>query len=257
MDLQNSLMQIGFSEYEAKVYLALLADHPVTGYQVSKNSGVPRSMVYEVLSRLSLRGAVLESIEGRATLYRPLPPTTLLEKHEQELQQLMSGLRPGLEEIYHAEQDDRTWSIQGWEPVIAYAIQMLRQAKQEVYLVLNDDGLDALQSEIEGVAVKNVQLNVLLTGSGQLKVGQVTHHPQLESELHGLTDTLLMVVDSREMLVTNSRTRDSATITNNNDLVMIARQFVWMEFFARRISSQLSPGLLQSLDPQDRQILES
>lgn len=257
MDLHNSLMQIGFSEYEAKVYLVLLADHPATGYQVSKNSGVPRSMVYEVLSRLRLRGAVLETIEGRATLYRPLPPAALLEKHEQELQQLMAGLRPGLAELYDAKQDERTWSIQGWHAVIVYASHMLRQAQEEVYLVLNDESLDALRSEVTAAAAKKTQLSALLTGSAELNVGQVARHPQRESEMHGLTDTLLVIVDSKELLVANSSAQGCATITNNKDLVLIAHQFVWMEFFTRRISSQLSPELLQQLDLQDRQVFES
>ena len=76
MVLLSNLVAAGFSEYEAKVYLALLSEHPATGYQISKSSGVPRSMVYEALGRLHNRGAVLKSEENRATLYRPLPPDT-------------------------------------------------------------------------------------------------------------------------------------------------------------------------------------
>ena len=70
MDLVSELKQIGFTEYEAKVYLALLNRYPATGYQLSKTSGVPRSMVYETLRRLHTRGAVMETVEERATYYR-------------------------------------------------------------------------------------------------------------------------------------------------------------------------------------------
>ncbi len=64
MDLLGALNKTGFTEYEAKVYLALLDDNPATGYQISKTSNIPRSMVYETLSRL----AVLEAVEERAIL---------------------------------------------------------------------------------------------------------------------------------------------------------------------------------------------
>ncbi len=84
MDLLFSLMATGFSEYEAKVYLALLVENPATGYQVSKKAGIPRSMVYEALGRLSVRGAVLRADDQRATLYRPLPPDILLDRYEKE-----------------------------------------------------------------------------------------------------------------------------------------------------------------------------
>ena len=36
MDLMIALTALGFTEYEAKVYLALLREHPATGYQIGK-----------------------------------------------------------------------------------------------------------------------------------------------------------------------------------------------------------------------------
>src|SRR5579864_4996172 len=91
MDLMESLVAVGFTEYEAKIYLELLRNNPATGYQLAKSAGIPRSMVYEALGRLRNRGAVLETLEERATLYRPLPPDVLLDNHAREQQQLIEG----------------------------------------------------------------------------------------------------------------------------------------------------------------------
>lgn len=44
MSLVELWMDIGFTEYEAKAYIALLRLGPATGYQIAKESGVPRSM---------------------------------------------------------------------------------------------------------------------------------------------------------------------------------------------------------------------
>ena len=55
----DKLVAIGFSEYEAKAYAALLRENPVTGYQLAKISSVPRSMIYEVLGKLTTRGAAM------------------------------------------------------------------------------------------------------------------------------------------------------------------------------------------------------
>ena len=49
----------------------------------------------------------------------------------------------------------------------------------------------------------------------------------------------------------------NATITNNRNLVLIARQFVWMELFTQRIYAQIGPDLLPRLDPQSRQVFEN
>lgn len=257
MDLLSGLNEIGFTEYEAKVYLALLSDNPATGYQVSKNSGVPRSMVYETLSRLHNRGAVLETIEGRATLYRPLPPQKLLDRDEERRQQLITNLREELEAHYSSPKENYVWSISGEQAVFSYAAQMLRGAQLEAFCVLSDLGVDTLHDEIAQASERGISVSTLLTGERELDHGQVARHPPLESQLQELTNTLLIVVDRREALIADIHQEAMATITGNRNLVLIARQFVWMELFTQRVHAQLGLELLERLDPEDRQIFES
>lgn len=256
MDLLSDLTRIGFTEYEAKVYLALLSDSPATGYQLSKTSGVPRSMVYEALSRLHGRGAVLESVEDRASVYRPLPPDLLLARHHDDHLQLMNSLRAGLTKLYTAPTEDRVWSLSGSRSIMTYTVQLIEQAQKEIYLVLTDDDLDGLRSAIKNACDRGAAVHTLLTGEAALDCGESTYHPPLETELHGLTGMLLVVVDGQETLIAG-KDHELATITRNTHLVGIARQFVWMEFFTQRIYTCLGIDLLERLDPQDRQIFES
>lgn len=257
MDLLAALNQIGFTEYEAKVYLALLSEFPATGYQISKNSSVPRSMVYETLSRLHVRGAVMETVEERASLYRPVPPDVLLDRHQKELEMLISGLRGGLEKLYTDRDDNSIWSISGRSTVLAYARQMMQSAQHELYLVLADSEVDALRDAIGAASERGVRVNTLLTGHADLVYGEVLRHPPLESQLQGLTNIVLVVSDSSEVLIANQGPEISATITRNPNLLLIARQFVWMEMFTQRVYARLDSELLERLDPSDRQIFES
>jgi len=259
VDLLEQLARIGFTEYEAKVYLALLAEKPATGYQISKRSGVPRSMVYETLSRLHGRGIVLETVEGRATLYRPLPPETFLDQHQHEHEQLVRSLRDGLQALYTHVPDDRVWSIRGRHSALSYASQLIRQADSVVFLVLTDEDLDVLSEDIATACDHGLEVNVLLTGQGDLQCGRVAHHPPLESELQGLMGMLLVAIEDGEVLIANTSIHEEvrATVTRNPDLVFIARQFVWMELFTQRIYARLGPELLGKLDNEDRRIFES
>ncbi len=259
MDLQKQLMQIGFTEYEAKVYLAMLRLYPATGYQLSKESGVPRSMVYEALKRLHAKGAALEAMEGRATLYRPLPPEALLTKHAEEISRLIGGLRSELNALYAEQVDNRVWTIQGETPVSTYAEKLIKQVQMELYLVLTDDDLTSLEPALLAAHKRGVDLNVLLTGDAPLEFGHVAYHPPLESELQDLTKTIIVVSDSSEVLIGSTKTRGKklATVTRNADLVMVARQFVWMEMLTQRIYTQIGSELLEHLVPEDRQIFES
>ena len=258
-DLTDDLTAIGLTEYEAKVYLALLQEHPATGYQLSKVSGVPRSMVYEALKRLHGRGAALETMEGRSTRYRPLPPDTLLARHEAEVNRLVADLREGLTSLYTQTPDDRVWSLSGRESILAYARQILREASGNLYLVLTDEDLEVMRAEIEGACGRGVSVNTLLTGAGALDCGRVARHPPLESELQEVTGLLLVAVDNGEVLVASGGPppQKTATVTRNPDLLLLARQFVRMELFTQRIYAQLGPDLLARLEPEDREIFES
>ena len=259
MDLQKKLMKIGFTEYEAKVYLAMLSQYPATGYQLSKESGVPRSMVYETLKRLHAKGAALETVEGRSTLYRPLPPEALLTKHSEDINRLIEDLSSELGTLYESKIDNRVWTIQGETAVATYTAQLINQAEDELFLVLTDDALVELEAEISAAHSRGVDVNTLLTGEGQIDIGRVAYHPPLESELQGLANTIVVVADNGEALIgsTELREKNMATVTRNFDLVMIARQFVWMEMFTQRIYSRLDAELLARLDPEDRRVFES
>lgn len=257
MDLITSLTAVGFTEYEAKVYLELLRDSPATGYQLSKNAGVPRSMVYEALGRLHNRGAVLETRDERATLYRPLPPDVLLDEQEQEHRRLLDGLREELRRRYTTKDEDHLWSITGRRSVLSYANQLMNDAETEILLVLADAELDDLRPTIVKACERGLTVSSLLTGSGELNCGQVAYHPPLESELQNLTQTTMVIVDQREALIANTQLETRATITRNPNLVLIARQFVWMELFTQRIYRQLGDDLLARLSPDDRRIFDS
>jgi sugar-specific transcriptional regulator TrmB len=273
MELSTALTAIGFTEYEAKVYLALLRESPATGYQISKVSGVPRSMVYETLSRLHNQGVVLETVEGRATLYRPLRPDVLLDHYKADHLRLLSGLRSDMLALYEAPAEEHTWTITGQDSVYAYASQMIREATQELYLVLDDEALSELRNDLADARQRGIEVRALLTGKsasevlsrvdtvlsqdgGKAATGEIARHPPLESELQGLTGMLLVVADDAETLIAGEGKR-SATTTRSTNLVVITRQFVWMELFTQRIYARLGPDLLERLSPEDRQIFES
>jgi sugar-specific transcriptional regulator TrmB len=257
MDSLSALADLGFTEYEARIYLALLRESPANGYQLSKRTGVPRSMVYEALGRLHARGAVLKSGDERSTIYRPLPPDELLDRYDRHHKQLIAGLRDNLSSLYDAKSEESLWSVSGREAGFAHAIKMIARSKKEVYLVLDDTALEQLREEIISAGARGVQIGVLLTGVGDLNCGQVSYHPPIESELQGLEDMLVVVVDGKECLIADTSRDMNATITNNRDLVLITRQFVWMELFAQRIIERINPAIFDQLEETDRKVLLS
>ncbi|GAB4430696.1 MAG: hypothetical protein OHK0015_16230 [Chloroflexi bacterium OHK40] len=255
MNLLEQLAALGLTEYEAKVYLALLSEHPATGYQLSKSSGVPRSMVYEALGRLEARGAALKSEDEKATLYRPVSPAVLLDRYEREARERAASLRAELLPLYNQEESGRLWNFSGRREALAYAGELIDGVTRELMLVLTDADVAALRARLEAAHHRGISLGVILTGDAVFELGQVVRHPKRETELHRMVETLIVVADEREFLIASGHQLTSATVTTNPNMVLIARQFIWMELFAQRIFAHLGPDLLAQLSPEDRQVL--
>ncbi|PDW03965.1 TrmB family transcriptional regulator [Candidatus Viridilinea mediisalina] len=255
MKILDQLAALGMTEYEAKVYLTLLSENPATGYQISKHSGVPRSMVYEALGRLEARGAALKSEEEKATLYRPVSPVLLLDRYEREARERVAALRSDLLPLYHHEKTGRLWNFSGRREALAYAGDLIDAAQRELMLVFADADIVALRQRLESAHERGVALGVILTGDTAFELGQVVRHPKRETELHRMQETLIVVADESEFLIASGHTVTSATVTTNPNMVLIARQFIWMELFAQRIFARLEPEMLAQLSPEDRQVL--
>ncbi len=95
----SKLMEIGFGENEAKVYIALLTENPLTAYEAAKKAAVPTSKVYEVIERLLERGAVFEISEKQKRRFIPLPPDELIAVHRTQVDATHQELREGLNSI--------------------------------------------------------------------------------------------------------------------------------------------------------------
>ncbi|MCD6359596.1 MAG: TrmB family transcriptional regulator, partial [Armatimonadetes bacterium] len=94
LDFQN----LGFSRNEAKVYLSLLGLNSVTGYQLSKLTGIRRSVVYDVLNRLIERGAVYTTREDPVK-YVAVPYEKFLDTYKADFERSINSVKEKLEQF--------------------------------------------------------------------------------------------------------------------------------------------------------------
>ncbi|EPZ54575.1 sugar-specific transcriptional regulator TrmB family protein [[Clostridium] sordellii ATCC 9714] len=65
----NLLNKIGLTDSEAKVYLALVQNGSLSGYEASKMSLVPRSKIYNVLESLVSKGFIIFTENSNSNTY--------------------------------------------------------------------------------------------------------------------------------------------------------------------------------------------
>jgi sugar-specific transcriptional regulator TrmB len=82
-ELIEKLKDVGFNGYEAKVYIALLQYGNSTGYEVSKNSGVPQARAYDTLKALEAKKIIISTGEKPLT-YMPVDPSEILSRYQEK-----------------------------------------------------------------------------------------------------------------------------------------------------------------------------
>ncbi|NTW01816.1 MAG: TrmB family transcriptional regulator, partial [Oscillochloris sp.] len=187
--------------------------------------------------------------------YRPVPPAMLLDRYEREARERAANLRATLLPLYNQEETGRLWNFSGRREALSYAADLIDEAKSELMLVLTDADVTALRQNLEAAHSRGVALGIILTGDMPFELGQVVRHPKRETELHRMQETLIVVTDETEFLIASGHQVTSATVTANVNMVLIVRQFIWMELFAQRIFARLGDDLIQRLDPEDQQVL--
>lgn len=160
-DAAGALQGLGLTAYEARVYLALLSDEPLSGYGAARASGVPRSKVYEVLEGLVRRGIVLTS-HGGSTVYAALPPADLIALRRRESDALLVAAEMQLRALAVREPArDIIWDIVGREPVLERLRQVIGRAQRLLLIEIWAEDAPALRSDLAAAADRGVDVVVM------------------------------------------------------------------------------------------------
>lgn len=73
------LQEIGLTEYESKIYLALLSNGQISAYELAEKAGLYRQVTYDSLKRLMEKGFVNSVTEGKTKLFKAIDPNLILE----------------------------------------------------------------------------------------------------------------------------------------------------------------------------------
>ncbi|SLM32470.1 conserved hypothetical protein [Desulfamplus magnetovallimortis] len=195
---RNAQLTIGLSEYAVTAFTALVAKHPVNGSQLSRNSGIPRARIYDVLRVLKSKGFVVESSEG---MYTPIPPEELIRRLRNDHENSLSELEEKLKNAQQQTQSDVIWNIKGYEMAMAKAQEMISDAAEEVYVRISPEEGKFLDPELKKAAEKGVQIKYISLKPVELTFEwQVIHPPREPGMDYGKHRFFDVVVDRKEVL---------------------------------------------------------
>ena len=172
------LKATGMPGYEAKAYLALLTSGaPMNGYEVAKLSGVPRSTVYETLSKLVARGAVFEvAAANGGVAYVALPADALIGRLRRESGELIESLETVLPAVGRSADTRVVQHLVGRDDLLRRSIDVIESAAASVWMSIWPPEAGAFVHAVESALARGVDVSVIAYGDIPDLGGRVYTH---------------------------------------------------------------------------------
>lgn len=219
-----AMKQLGFTATDAKAYVALLKQHPATGYELATRSGVPRSAVYNVLKRLQVLG-LINAVQEKPARYVPLPPARLFQLLETRFARSLDSLREGLERLSQRPTGSVTWTVEGYEAMLEQAQQLIGAAEAKVVASLWSREAEALARDLRQAEARGVDVT-LFSFTPLPSIGRSFSYGIDPDALAAHWEhRILLVVDGRHLLVGAAETTadNRAVVTDEPSLIEMAR----------------------------------
>ncbi len=167
MILEKYLQEIGLSDKEAAVYLALLAVDHASVLDLAKKTKINRTTIYFVLESLSKKGLASEIQQGKKTLFAAEPPerlATYIERQRVTLEEHSRRLQDMLPEIKAVQRETGERPVvkyyEGREGIISSLDEFYRgpESGGEVYFIYPKDLLEEVFADDEMARYRQIRL---------------------------------------------------------------------------------------------------
>lgn len=162
----DSLKKLGLSTYQALVYISLTYMISGTATEISLNSNVPRSKIYDVLKILGEKGFI-EIERGRPLKYHVIPPTEVFRRYKDRILEELEETEMELNYAYESHLSKipaPIWLIHGTERIIKKELEIISRAKKTVNIrmgFLFKTETEQLIEKFDRLINRGIEINIL------------------------------------------------------------------------------------------------
>ncbi|MBU4002810.1 MAG: hypothetical protein KKB94_10880 [Proteobacteria bacterium] len=242
----QQIVALGFTEYEARAYVALIKIQPATAYEISRESGIPSSKIYEIIARLVEKNIFLAVIEQDKNKYVPVPPDEFVDRRKSYFDDTLKALKASLPGLRKNEGVSFIWNVYEYEYLMDKARRMIQGVEQEVMVSLWPEEFEGLIFVLQKAESTGVKIAVVHFGIPEKKIGQIFQHPiedTLYEEKGGRGFTL--VCDGKTALVATISTdlHVEGAWSHNMGFVTLAEDYIKHDIYITKIVKRFDPHL--------------
>jgi len=132
--LISALKKLGLTEYEARVYIAVVELGEVEASEIARRSGVPRTRIYDVLAKLENSGLIQKIMGSRPAVYAAIPPKKALEPLKNKLFEEVSQALDKLKLMHASSKTISKYDVIMLRGLRAYeaGLDLIENAKEDV-----------------------------------------------------------------------------------------------------------------------------
>lgn len=184
--LVDKLTCFGMTRQEAAVYLCLVQNGEITGYEAAKQTGISRSNAYNALAGLVDKGAAYTA-EGAAVLYYAVDAEEFCSNKIRNLEEMKSLIQAGMPKVKNDAKGYLT--ITGDRHIKDKLNHMLFSASERIYLSMTEHILQMFRKEIEAAVTAGKKVVVITDASIELKGVTVYQTEEKGNQIGVITDS--------------------------------------------------------------------
>ena len=159
MELIEGLTHFNLTKQEATLYVLLLKEGYLTGYEAAKQTGISRSNTYTALAGLVDKGAAYVLEEGKVTRYTPVPPEEFCSNKIDRLKEIKDKV---LNQLPALKNDAEGYiTIKGELEIINKLRNTVRQAEARIYVSANRRVMELLRKELTDALARGLKVVII------------------------------------------------------------------------------------------------
>lgn len=257
-EITSDLRAIGFTDYEARTYIALMQESPATAYQVGKRAALPRANVYAALDNLTKKGAA-QPVTENPVRYAPVQPDILFARMTQDLEARCRRASDRIMRLSQRDSEQYVWSLSGDGAIREKVERMIEAAASHVWIKTHHRLLRPHRAALARAAERGVQVVLILFGDPSV-ASAYPFKPPSRVLMHegngievGLGSTLITIAtDFTEALTANIAEGGFGAYTRSPPVVNLAESLIRHEIyvaeifshFGRQIEAAFGPALI-------------
>ncbi|MCP3742008.1 TrmB family transcriptional regulator [Rossellomorea sp. BNER] len=236
-DLIQKIQSLGFSQYEAKAYVSLVRQGTTSAYQVSKESGIPRARIYEILNGLEEEGIVIKEEINESVQYSPLPVEVFLESVQSKWDQTYRSISHTLKDLEKTEPipDNRVMTLKGERHILSFCRTLMQRAEKRIVVSLWDKMYERLEQDL-GDKAMNCSLKGIVFQVENPLSGLDIHRKTSYVDTIGENKWFILSIDGREMIYGPSiEERETAFYTDDPVHIYLLENYIWHDILVNRL----------------------